>query len=194
VLEFASEKDLLGFRRQHRSVQKESILPEVKVVMNPGTSASTHILSGWKDIANYLGKGVRTVQRYEGELHLPVRRPAGRARGSVVATKVELDTWVAASPVRDEFQIDRADPLCAVSRAAVREGIREMRTLQEQMKGLRAEMRHSIFSLQQNLETLKGGVGKTESYSILTSALVDGARCGDLVVDLIAYPGLPKAS
>ena len=23
------------------------------------------IISGWKDIANYLGKGVRTVQRYE---------------------------------------------------------------------------------------------------------------------------------
>jgi hypothetical protein len=30
------------------------------------------ILSGWKDIANHLGMGVRTVQRYERELGLPV--------------------------------------------------------------------------------------------------------------------------
>ena len=29
------------------------------------------IFSGWKDIANYLGKGVRTIQRYERELGLP---------------------------------------------------------------------------------------------------------------------------
>jgi hypothetical protein len=52
------------------------------------------IFSGWKDIANYLGKGVRTVQRYEGEFGLPVRRPAGKHRGSVLATKAELDEWV----------------------------------------------------------------------------------------------------
>lgn len=32
----------------------------------------TRLLSGWKEIANYLGKGVRTVQRYEYELLLPV--------------------------------------------------------------------------------------------------------------------------
>jgi hypothetical protein len=40
------------------------------------------ILSGWKDIANYLGKGVRTVQRYGREMGLPIHRPAGmRPRG-----------------------------------------------------------------------------------------------------------------
>jgi len=41
------------------------------------------ILSGWKEIANYLGKGVRTVQRYERYMGLPVRRPAGKPSGSV---------------------------------------------------------------------------------------------------------------
>ena len=30
------------------------------------------VLNGWKEIANYLGKGVRTVQRYEREFGLPV--------------------------------------------------------------------------------------------------------------------------
>jgi hypothetical protein len=52
------------------------------------------VLSGWKDIANYMGKGVRTVQRYERELGLPIRRPSGRTRGSVLVTKAELDVWI----------------------------------------------------------------------------------------------------
>lgn len=60
---------------------------------------STHaktspILSGWKEIANYLGRGVRTVQRYEIELQLPVRRPSNHPQGSVIAITVELDEWV----------------------------------------------------------------------------------------------------
>ena len=58
------------------------------------------IFSGWKDIANYLGKGIRTVQRYERELGLPIHRPAGRSRGSVIAIVAELDGWVTASPVQ----------------------------------------------------------------------------------------------
>lgn len=56
-------------------------------------------LNGWKEIADYLGKGVRTVQRYELDLCLPIRRPAGRLRGSVIASRIEIEQWVMASPV-----------------------------------------------------------------------------------------------
>lgn len=59
-----------------------------------------YVLSGWKDIANYLGRGVRTVQRYERKLRLPVQRPRGRSRGSVMATRADLDGWVSQSPTR----------------------------------------------------------------------------------------------
>ncbi len=31
------------------------------------------VLNSWKEIACYLGRGVRTVQRYERDLGLPVR-------------------------------------------------------------------------------------------------------------------------
>ena len=58
------------------------------------------ILSGWKDIANYLHHGVRTVQRWES-LGLPVRRPHGRLRSAVIATTEELDQWVLRAPARD---------------------------------------------------------------------------------------------
>jgi len=62
--------------------------------MNQQETARLEILSGWKEIANYLGKGVRTVQRYERDLGLPVHRLAGKPAGYVIATKSELDEWV----------------------------------------------------------------------------------------------------
>ena len=63
------------------------------------------VLSGWKEIGTYLGNGVRTVQRYERELDLPVRRPVGHSGGSVIATKAELDGWIAASPSREAYRV-----------------------------------------------------------------------------------------
>ena len=58
------------------------------------TTLKVEYFSGWKEIANYLGKGVRTVQRYEGEMGLPIHRPAGKSSAAVVAIQSELDNWV----------------------------------------------------------------------------------------------------
>lgn len=52
------------------------------------------LLSCWKDIAHYMGKGVRTVQRWEQELALPVRRPHGGRKGPVTARPADLDNWL----------------------------------------------------------------------------------------------------
>ena len=51
------------------------------------------ILKGWKEVAKYLGSGVRTVQRWEA-LGLPVRRPAHRRRSAVVALTKDIDAWL----------------------------------------------------------------------------------------------------
>jgi len=56
--------------------------------------------TGWKQIANYLRKGVRTIQRYERELGLPIHRPNGKSSGSVIATKAELDGWLNATLIQ----------------------------------------------------------------------------------------------
>ena len=53
------------------------------------------LLTSWKEIAAYLGKGVRTVQRWELQYGLPVRRPNEKAKGIVHATRPELDRWLA---------------------------------------------------------------------------------------------------
>jgi hypothetical protein len=49
-----------------------------------------------------MGRGVRTVQRWERELGLPVRRPRGRSRSAVIAFKPELDRWLAQAPTDAE--------------------------------------------------------------------------------------------
>src|ERR1044072_5870200 len=50
-------------------------------------------LDSWKEIAAHLGRRVRTVQRWEREEGLPVRRHAHRRRRTVYAWSDELDTW-----------------------------------------------------------------------------------------------------
>jgi hypothetical protein len=57
------------------------------------------VLNSWKEVATYLGRGVRTVQRWEQELGLPVRRPRGKSRSAVIAFKSELDAWLHQAPV-----------------------------------------------------------------------------------------------
>jgi len=50
-------------------------------------------LDSWKQIAAYLGRGVRTVQRWEREEGLPVHRLAHEKRGSIYARRGELAAW-----------------------------------------------------------------------------------------------------
>lgn len=52
------------------------------------------VFTCWKEIASYLGKGVRTVQRWEQELGLPVRRPDGPENSNkILAVRQEIDEW-----------------------------------------------------------------------------------------------------
>ncbi len=50
-------------------------------------------LDSWKAIADYLGRDVRSVQRWELERGLPVRRIPG-TKGGVFAYVVEIDAWL----------------------------------------------------------------------------------------------------
>lgn len=63
--------------------------------------AERRILNSWKEIANYLGRGVRTVQRWEAQLALPVHRPSGKEHSAVLAFSSELDEWLNSRPLRD---------------------------------------------------------------------------------------------
>lgn len=72
--------------------------PHVPDDANP-TADEARRLSGWKEIARYVGRGTRTVQRWEKEHGLPIRRLAGKGgrSESVFAFAADVDDWLAST-------------------------------------------------------------------------------------------------
>jgi hypothetical protein len=116
---------------------------DLGVLMPQQGIRQVEILNGWKEIANYLGKGVRTVQRYERKLGLPVRRPAGRSSGSVIATRAEINAWIGASPLRKAFKLSLHAVEDRETVKGLKQEVREMHRLREECAQLREEMRAS---------------------------------------------------
>lgn len=52
------------------------------------------VLTSWKEITQYPGKGVQTVQRCEIEFGLPIHRARGGHKRAILAIPRELDVWV----------------------------------------------------------------------------------------------------
>lgn len=63
---------------------------------------ATSILTCWKDIASYVGRGVRTVQRWERVWGFPVRRTERGVKSIVLAIPAEIDAWVQSQQFPDE--------------------------------------------------------------------------------------------
>jgi len=61
-------------------------------------TVSPAVLNSWKEIASYVGRGVRTVQRWESDVGLPVHRPRGKSRSAVLAMTDEVDAWLRSAP------------------------------------------------------------------------------------------------
>ncbi len=81
--------------------------PKAQPTLASGQSPEDR-LDSWKEIASYLGRGIRTVQRWEREEGLPVHRLAHEKRGSIYARREELVAWwesrrltLAAQPTSD---------------------------------------------------------------------------------------------
>lgn len=91
------------------------------------------------------------MQRYEREMSLPVHRPAGKSAGSVMATKAELDGWVAARPIREAFRLLETSVDTAAPLREFRQHVNELRRLREEAAPLRAAIRTSLGLLQTNL-------------------------------------------
>ena len=66
--------------------------------VDPRPTDPSDRLTSWKDIAAFLGKGVRTAQRWEDELGMPVHRLGKEGGGEIVfAYKTEIARWLAAT-------------------------------------------------------------------------------------------------
>ncbi|MGI9102105.1 MAG: hypothetical protein ACR2IF_06640 [Terriglobales bacterium] len=84
-------RSVTSFRFRER---KKDMTPQIRV------------LNSWKEIAAYLDRGVRTAQRWEHDLHMPIHRPKGQERSAVIAFPEELDNWLHAAPVRFGHSVD----------------------------------------------------------------------------------------
>lgn len=51
------------------------------------------LLNSWKEIASFVGRSERTVQRWEKMYGFPVCRPAGRQRSAVIALASKIEAW-----------------------------------------------------------------------------------------------------
>ena len=68
--------------------------PDFKVPKTPRLAhAAVERLESWKEIAAYLKRDVRTVQRWEGSKGLPVHRLGEGKRVPIYAMRSELDEW-----------------------------------------------------------------------------------------------------
>ena len=108
-------------------------------------------LTTWKEIASYVGKSVRTVQRWERDLGLPVRR--GRSGKTVLlAVTSELDEWVVMNLHYSSDQPKSRTQARSGNRstiAAVAEEVMRLRKLREEMRKSTAELRRLREQLQQ---------------------------------------------
>jgi hypothetical protein len=68
-------------------------------------------LDGWKAIADYLGRDVRTAQRWREERGMPVHRIPGGKGGAMFADRAELDAWLLQRSVGDIARNGDATPL-----------------------------------------------------------------------------------
>jgi hypothetical protein len=67
---------------------------------NLPVASSSDRLDSWKEIAAYLRRSVPTVQRWEKNEGLPIRRHAHEKQGSVYAYRSEVGAWWEKRPSR----------------------------------------------------------------------------------------------
>jgi hypothetical protein len=96
----------------------------------------TAVLTSWKEIAGYIGKGVRTVQRWEKEFGLPVRRPKQGSKSTVLAFPDEIGNWVRSQ----QFGESRIG-LVEADRSAL---LRQIEDLQTEVVNLRRQLQMDL--------------------------------------------------
>ena len=138
------------------------------------------VLSSWKDIARYMGKGVRTVQRWEHHLGLPVRRPNGAShKSAVLLDRSELDAWLATrfsarSAVRDLAA--KGNEPSDSARNTLREGIRKARALRDANHALTQQISESIRQLDRALRSVEQ---PCSGGSLVSSRFGDAGTAGE---------------
>jgi len=133
--------------------------------------AATNVLQSWKQIAKYVGRTERTVQRWEQGFGFPVHRPSGKSRSSVMALTQEIEEWTRAKPSLPQLQematvnrlelVSTSDDNPCFHRNSLSEQVRVHRLLTEEQKTLRKDIRNLVQEHRTLRQTLTQNLVKT---------------------------------
>jgi hypothetical protein len=144
------------------------------MMMSPPEAGEKLVLNSWKEIANHVGRGVRTVQRWERDLGMPVRRPRAKSRSAVIAMADEIDAWLRATPTADRQP--KGDGATSPAVANLRISIKTHLDLRGRCMELRNAHRNAMVLLVSNLQALQqclqqqGGEPPTAALGSATSS------------------------
>ena len=103
------------------------------------------ILNSWKEIATYLDRGVRTVQRWHADLGLPVHKVRDTRHSPVFAYRVELDEWLRACAKQTHTEsLNRPVHECRSSTQLLADKTKE---LASRMLSLVSQQRYSLCAI-----------------------------------------------
>jgi len=138
--------------------EKEATMPD------ENEPSSNQELNSWKEIASHLERGVRTVQRWESELGLPVRRTGRGKRGAVYALVSELDLWRVTSGALVGKELGPGSGSERAAGSAVEESRRLMSNIQSMVQSVSmttVRQRQQAQALQKRLDEMRRRLRKT---------------------------------
>lgn len=126
------------------------------------------MLSSWKEIAQFFGKGVRTVQRWEKTLDLPIHRPPGAPSNVVLAKESDLEEWMNRGLVGGHASTERQDNV-ARSFDAIQNAISDLARNRHS-----ADFHERVNSMRNRIEDLKKSLdaavdGEGESHNSIAA-------------------------
>jgi hypothetical protein len=123
----------------------------------PTLKTSPGTLHSWKEIAQYLDRGVRTIQRWEHGLGLPVHRIGKGKRSPVFATASELNFWLS-TVVERPSKPPQLEP--AFARGVDNPRIRSLRQSCQTMRNLSHTMAENCARQRKQAELARAQIDK----------------------------------
>lgn len=127
--------------------------------------SSTGTLNSWKEIAQYLDRGVRTIQRWEHGLGLPVHRIGKGKRSPVFATAAELNFWLSTVVVERPSKPPQLEPTCTPGTdnpriRSLRQSCLTMRNLSHTMAENCARQRRQAALAREQIDRLRSRISR----------------------------------
>lgn len=124
------------------------------------------ILNSWKEIATYLDRGVRTIQRWHTDLGLPVHKVRNTRHSSVFAYRAEVDQWL-----RECAKQSQAEPLNRPvhRQSSVQLSVERTKELASRMLSLVSQQRDGVCAILGTVNRVQALRQKRQRSTRLTS-------------------------